>query len=216
MPVNGLAHYNHSFQEIQSIISNYINLPTWQPTHIMNIEIISGSPRQQSITYRLALFLMKHLSNKTNHQVNIIDVRKWNFPTLQEVVYSSIENTPEHYKPLAQRMFAADAFIIVTPEYNGSYTPAMKNLFDHFPKQMHKPFGIATASPGALGGVRAALALQHLVMALFGIASPYMMVVPQIDKKFDTEGNLVDEAFTGSINNFVQEFLWLSERLHSM
>ncbi len=43
-------------------------------------------------------------------------------------------------------MFAANAFIIVTPEYNGSYTPAMKNLFDHFPKQIHKPFGIVTAS----------------------------------------------------------------------
>lgn len=181
----------------------------------MNIEIVSGSPRQQSITYRLALFLMRHLRTKTNHEVNIIDVREWNFPTLQEVVYSSVDNTPEHYKPLAQRMFAANAFIIVTPEYNGSYTPAMKNLFDHFPKQMHKSFGLATGSPGALGGVRAALALQHLVMALFGIASPYMMVVPQIDKKFDTEGNLVDEAFTGSINNFVQEFLWLSERLYS-
>ena len=122
----------------------------------MNIEIISGSPRKQSVTYRLALFLKKHLSNKTNHQVNIIDVREWNFPTLQEEVYSSVENTPEHYKPLAKRMFAADAFIIVTPEYNGSYTPAMKNLFDHFPKQMHKPFGIVTASPGALGGIRAA------------------------------------------------------------
>ena len=179
----------------------------------MKIEIVSGSPRQESITYRLALFLKKQFEEKTKHEINIIDVREWNFPTLQEVVYSSVDNTPEHYKPLAQRMFAADAFIVVTPEYNGSYTPAMKNLFDHFPKQMHKPFGIVTGSPGALGGVRAALAVQLLVMALFGIASPYMMVTPQVDKKFDAEGNLTDLAFEHSVNSFIQEFLWLAERL---
>jgi NAD(P)H-dependent FMN reductase len=181
----------------------------------MNIEIVSGSPREQSITFRLALFLQKHLREKTDHTVNIIDVREWNFPTLQEEVYASVENTPDPYKPLAERMFAADGFIMVTPEYNGSYTPPLKNLFDHFPKQMHKPFGIVTASPGALGGIRAALQLQTLIMALFGIASPYMMVTPQVEKKFDAEGNLVDQSFASAINNFVAEYLWLLDKVRS-
>jgi NAD(P)H-dependent FMN reductase len=179
----------------------------------MNIEIVSGSPRVESITFRLALFLQKHLSEKTGYNVRIIDVREWNFPTLQEEVYSSVEKTPDPYKPLAERIFAADAFIMVTPEYNGSYTPPLKNLFDHFPKQMHKPFGIVTASPGALGGIRAALQLQSLILALFGIPSPYMMVTPQVEKKFDAEGNLVDQSFNSAINSFVAEFLWLLEKL---
>ena len=179
----------------------------------MNIEIISGSPRQESVTYRLALFLKKHLTETTSHHTDIIDVREWNFPALQQEVYSSEEKTPDQYKPLARRMFAADAFIIVTPEYNGSYTPSMKNLFDHFPKQMHKTFGIATASTGGYGGLRASQQLQLLIMALFGIASPYMLVVPFVDKKFDAEGNLTDESFTNSIHSFCTEFFWLAERL---
>lgn len=179
----------------------------------MNIEIVSGSPRRESVTFRIALFLQKHIQEKTAHVVNIIDVRKWNFPTLQEEVYSSVSNTPEHYKPLAQRMFTADAFIIVTPEYNGSYTPPMKNLFDHFPKQMHKAFGIVTASTGSLGGIRASQQLQLLICALFGIPSPYMLVTPQVDKKFDREGKLLDPSFSNSVHNFVAEFLWLAERL---
>lgn len=179
----------------------------------MNIEIVSGSPRKESITYRVALFLQKHLRETKEHNVNIIDVREWHFPTLQEVVYSSVDNTPDNYKPLATRMFAADAFICLTPEYNGSYTPPLKNLFDHFPKQMHKVFGIVTASPGALGGIRAALQLQMLVYALFGIGSPYMLVTPQVDKKFDAEGNLIDQSFQNSINTFCTEFLWLLEKV---
>lgn len=178
----------------------------------MNIEIVSGSPRKESVTFRVALFLQKLLKEKTQHNINIIDVREWNFPTLQEEVYASVEKTPDPYKPLAKRMFEADAFIIVTPEYNGSYTPPMKNLFDHFPKQMHKTFGLVTASVGAMGGMRASQQLFLLVAALFGIASPYMLIVPAVDKKFDAEGTLVDETFTNSVNTFVREFLWLGER----
>lgn len=179
----------------------------------MNIEIVSGSPRKESKTYRMALYLQKALQQRTSHQVNIIDVRTWHFSTLQEAVYSSIDTTPDHYKPLARRMFAADAFIIVTPEYNGSYTPAMKNLFDHFPKQLHKPFGIVTASTGALGGMRASQQLLLLVCALFGIPSPYMLITPFVDKKFDEEARLVDESFLHTINVFLHEFLWLAEQL---
>lgn len=179
----------------------------------MNIEIVSGSPRQESVTFRIALFLQKHLQEKTSHVINIIDVREWNFPALQEEVYSSVDNTPVHYKPLAKRMFESDAFIIVTPEYNGSYTPSMKNIFDHFPKQMHKAFGIVTASTGSLGGIRASQQLQLLICALFGIPSPFMLVTPQADKKFDKEGNLSDQSFSNTIHNFVSEFLWLAERL---
>jgi NAD(P)H-dependent FMN reductase len=110
-------------------------------------------------------------------------------------------------------MFAADAFILVSPEYNGSYSPAMKNLLDHFPKQHHKPFGIVTASPGPLGGIRASQQMQLLINALFGIASPYMLIVSAVDKKFDADGNLVDQSYQNNVHNFVTEYLWLAESL---
>ncbi len=179
----------------------------------MNIEIISGSPRKDSVTNRLALFLKHYLSAKTSHKVNIIDVRDWNLPLLQQV-YRSVEHTPDAFKPLAERMLAADAFILVTPEYNGSYSPALQNLLDHFPKQSHKAFGIATASVGALGGIRASQQLLLLIPALFGVASPHMLVTPFVDKKFNEKGELEDASFEKSVETFVNEFLWLSETLH--
>lgn len=179
----------------------------------MNIEIISGSPRKDSITYRMVLYLQKYLSEKVRHNINIIDVRDWKINVLQQEVFRSEDMAPEALQPLAKRMFDADAFIIVTPEYNGSYTPAVKNLFDHFPKQSHKLFGIVTASPGALGGVRAALQLQILVYALFGIGSPHMLITPVVEKKFDESGNLTDPGFQKNIDVFVEEFLWLAEKL---
>ncbi len=85
----------------------------------------------------------------------IIDMKDWNLPPCNRFLHL-LTDTPDEFKPFSKRIFEADAFILVTPEYNGSYSPAMKNLLDHFPKQHHKPFGIVTASPGALGGISAA------------------------------------------------------------
>jgi len=178
----------------------------------MKIEIISGSPRNNSVTHRAALFLEKWIQQETSHEANIINMQEWELPTLQEV-WSSPEKTPAVFKPLAKRIFEADAFILVTPEYNGSYTPAMKNLLDHFPKQHHKTFGIVTASTGALGGIRAAQQLLLLVPALFGIVSPYLLVIPAVDQKFSPEGEILDESFFNKVHNFISEFLWLAENL---
>jgi NAD(P)H-dependent FMN reductase len=178
----------------------------------MRIAIISGSPRGTSITHRVALHLQQVLQNTTDHDIEIIDLREVEMPQLQ-TVFTSVEATPEEYKEVARSMFAADSFILVTPEYNGSYSAALKNLLDHFPKQHHKAFAIATASPGGLGGVRAALQLQELIYALFGIGSPYMLVTPQVDKKFDAEGNLLDESFRKAVDVFIKEFLWLAEKV---
>jgi multimeric flavodoxin WrbA len=116
----------------------------------MKIEIISGSPRNAGVTKRVALHLKRWLQSNTDHKADLIDLNKWNLPPVQSV-FVSVDKTPDEFQPLAERMFDANAFILVTPEYNGSYSPAIKNLLDHFPKQHHKPFGIVTASPGAMG-----------------------------------------------------------------
>lgn len=178
----------------------------------MRIEIISGSPRTNSVTRRVAIHLHHVLSQTTDHEIGVIDMKEWDLPSMQ-TVFTSVGNTPDQWKPLSERVFAADAFILVSPEYNGSYAPALKNLLDHFPKQHHKVFAIATASPGPMGGMRATQQMLLLVSALFGIASPYLLIVPGIDKKFDKDGNLLDESFRHNIHNFTAEFLWLAENL---
>ncbi len=178
----------------------------------MNIAIITGSPRQGSVTFRLALFLKSQLEEKTAHTIDIIDVRDWNLPLLQDV-FSTMEKTPDIYKPLAKLMFAADAFILVTPEYNGSYSPALQNLLDHFPKQARKAFGLAPASVGGMGGMRSSQQLLLLVPGLFGVASPHMLITPFVDKKFSEDGVLLDSSFQKPTDTFINEFLWLAETL---
>lgn len=178
----------------------------------MRIEIISGSANQTSITFRAALALQTWLIKATTHDIGLIDCRTFRLPALEKV-FNSVDNTPDEFKHIAEKMFGADGFILVTPEYNGSFSPALKNLLDHFPKQLHKPFGIVTASNGGMGGMRAAQQLILLSAALFGVVCPQLLIIPQVDKKFEEDGTLLDDKFYNNINNFVAEYLWLAERL---
>lgn len=179
----------------------------------MNIEIISGSPRKESVTVRLAVYLQQYLQNALPEaQVGIIDMRQHHLGSFNHV-YTTPEHAPAEHTILAQRMHAANAFIIVTPEYNGTYTAEVKNLFDRFPKQSKKPFGIVTASTGPLGGARSTQALLLLVPALGGIASPQMLITPQVDKKFSADGELIDTGFQKSIDVFTQDYIWLVQHL---
>lgn len=178
----------------------------------MKIEIISGSPRINSVTRRVALHLKNVITETTEHEIDLIDMKDWVVPPVQSV-WTSVDKAPVEFQPLAKRILNADAYILLTPEYNGSYSPALKNLLDHFPKRHHKPFGIVTASPGAMGGMRASQQLLQLVPALFGITSPYMLITPAVDKKFNEQGELIDKSFQNAVHNFIAEFFWLAEKL---
>lgn len=179
---------------------------------MIHIEIIAGSPRQPSLNLRVAKYLHEQMQQQKDIHTGLIAMNAITFPFIQQV-WKNPGEAPEALRPVAERMFAADGFIVCTPEYNGGYSSAMKNLFDHFPKQNKKPFGIVTSSDGRMGGMRAAQQMLQLVPALFGIASPTLLVVPQADLKFDENGVLTDSSFEKNVHDFLTNYLWLVRKL---
>ena len=83
------------------------------------ILIISGSPRDKTVSLRLAKHLYSALKIKEDVEVELLDVREFNLPSIQ-VVWKSEDEVPSEYLPLFQKMKNADGFILVSPEYNGS------------------------------------------------------------------------------------------------
>ncbi len=88
----------------------------------------------------------------------------------------------------------------------------MKNLLDHYPKQHHNRWH-CDGFTGITRRLRASQQLLLLVPALFGLASPYMLIVPFVEKKFNADGTLADESFGNNVHNFMSEFMWLAEKL---
>ncbi|MCF8237612.1 MAG: NAD(P)H-dependent oxidoreductase [Saprospiraceae bacterium] len=180
----------------------------------MKIVIISGSPREQSVSHRIARHLFERLSGSADLELAFIDMQtEWLQPIQQ--VWKNESLIPEDKLSVYTNMDQADGFIIVSPEYNGGYSSVMKNFLDHFPKKIfhRKAWGIVTGSTGAMGGMRASQQLQLLGAALSAIISPRMLITPHMDKKFDETGHLLDTDFERQIEGFQSEFLWLTSRL---
>jgi len=100
---------------------------------------------------------------------------------------------------LRARIGAADALLIVTPEYNYSVPGVLKNAIDWASRPPEQPFdgkpiAIMGASPGALGTARAQYHLRQMFVFLNGMVlnRPEVMI-GSAAQRFDAEGRLADE-----------------------
>ncbi len=180
----------------------------------MKITLLSGSSRVNALSIRVANLLKNEIEkNYAQVQVQILDIRDFPLPFIENAwpTHDAIPTTHVALKPL---LFDADAVILISPEYNGSYSPVMKNLLDHFPKFSRKAFGICTYTNGAMGGMRAAMQMQQLICGIFGVPCPQMLLIGGVEKKIDENGQLIDPTFQRSIDGFLTEFIWLSQSIY--
>ncbi|MDJ1473313.1 NAD(P)H-dependent oxidoreductase [Cytophagaceae bacterium DM2B3-1] len=181
----------------------------------MNLTIVSASTRIGRQSHRVALGLKNYFAQFSHVNLTIADLADYPIPLFEEVAQRHPNPQPSVIE-LGKILHQSDAFLFVTPEYNGSYTPALKNMVDTYNKTefARKAIGIVTVTTGGLGGMRAAMQMQQLIPALFAIAAPHMLLVPHMTQKFDEEGNLIDEHYLKNLDHFAKEFLWLAEAVY--
>ena len=182
----------------------------------MNITIVSASTRNERETHKVALGLYKKLVSYPGYEPFILDLKEANLPMFTEIMSKLPEPDPR-INDVYVKLNQADAILFVTPEYNGSYSAPLKNMADFYPKSTfsRKAIGIVTVSSGILGGMRAAMQLQQFILAIGGVASPQMLLVPVVQTKFDSHGDVIDENFTKNIDLFIKEFTWLANALNT-
>lgn len=181
----------------------------------MNIAIISGSIRENASTRRVGTHLLSRLNGLESVRPSLIDLTEYEYPLWKEVFHREVSPPPACVE-LHDKLQAADAMIFVTPEYNGSYSLALKNMIDYFGIKVfeRKVIGVSAVSTGALGGIRSALQLQQLVLAIYAIPVPQMLLIPNIQHGFDEDGNLTNESLERSISLFIKDFLWYAEAIY--
>src|SRR5688572_12467762 len=97
---------------------------------------------------------------------------------------------------LAALYKSADAFVVVTAEYNHSIPPALSNLLDHFLEEYFwRPSAIVCYSAGQFGGVRAAMRLRAMLCELGTPSIPSLLPVPTVQDAFDDEGHPKVDAY---------------------
>ena len=137
------------------------------------------------------------------------------------------QGTPPDVMKLKEVLDEHPAWIICSPEYNGSYTALLKNTLDwaSSPVKNHaywsdssKPFagkvvGLLSASPGALGGLRSLSHLSPLLLNLQCWLCPQQFALGRAGSAFDAQGQLQDATHQASVAAVVDQVLWAAKRL---
>jgi NAD(P)H-dependent FMN reductase len=125
-------------------------------------------------------------------------------------------SAPPSLERLAALFRAADAFVIVSAEYNHSIPPALSNLLDHFLEEYFwRPSAIVCYSAGPFGGVRAAMQLRAMLCELGMPSISSLLPVPRVQAALDVDGNPLDEALGRRFNRFAAELEWYAEALRA-
>ena len=115
---------------------------------------------------------------------------------------------------LAGQIKAADAFIIVSGEYNHSIPPALSNLLDHFLEEYFwRPSAIVCYSAGAFGGVRAAMQLRAMLGELGTPSIPSLLPIPAVQEAFDDEGRPRDAVYHQRAEGSLTSWKWYARAL---
>jgi chromate reductase, NAD(P)H dehydrogenase (quinone) len=140
-------------------------------------------------------------------------------------LYNQELDTPEHMpaavRQLKDRIAAADALLLATPEYNYSVSGVLKNAIDWAsrPRQssplLGKPAAIASVG-GRFGGVRAQLHLRQIGLELgLQLLGKPELIVPAGWEKFDAAGNLTHDPTRHELRALLEALAAWTARLRA-
>ena len=179
----------------------------------MNVLGISGSLRQASYN-TMALRAAQKLAPE-GMRIEIADIST--IPLYNEDVRTA--GYPDSVTQLKERVRAADAVLLVTPEYNFSIPGVLKNTLDWLsrppaPPFDGKPVAIMGASPGMVGTARVQYHLRQVLLFLntFTVNKPEVFI-NLAASKFSPEGELTDAPTTQVIAELLVSLQKLKQRL---
>jgi NAD(P)H-dependent FMN reductase len=180
----------------------------------VNIAVLVGTVRSDRKGIRAARYVERHLGER-GHAVTIVDPLALQLPVLDRMYKEYPKGTaPPVLEQLATLYRAADAFVVVSGEYNHSVPPALSNLLDHFLEEYFwRPSAIVCYSAGAFGGVRAAMQLRAMLCELGMPSIPSLFPLPRVQDVLNEEGQAADAGIDRRFMRFAAELEWYAEAL---
>lgn len=125
------------------------------PGGMLKIAIIVGSTRPGRKADAVAAWVHGLASKRSDAQFEIVDIKDFNLPLLDEPVPPSMgKYSQDHTKAWSAKIASFDAFVFVTPEYNHATSGALKNAIDFLYKEWNNK-AAGFVGYGSAGGVRA-------------------------------------------------------------
>jgi NAD(P)H-dependent FMN reductase len=176
----------------------------------VTIAVLAGTTRVQRESIKAAQFIAEIGKQQPGVEIIFVDPKDFNFP--------GDGNDPEGKDPRYSEITAnADAFFVVTPEYNHSFPGSLKRMLDsELQTYNHKPVAFAGCSNGNWGGTRAVESLVPAVRETGLVVMSWDVYFPYVDKKFDEQGQILPEykeRYEKSVSKLYKELIWFARML---
>ena len=198
-------------------------MPHTSPASLL---VFAGSTRQQSFNRKLA-HAAAAIARDAGASVTLLELADFDIPMYDADLEAT--GTPADVMRLKDILWRHRAWVICSPEYNGSYTALLKNTIDWVssPVKDHavwhdstlayrnKVVGMLSASSGGLGGLRAQSHLAPLLVGLGCWLAPRAHAVKSAATAFDAQGALQHAHDRDGVHAVVKQVLWAAKKLGS-
>ena len=186
------------------------------------ILVIPGSLRTGSLNAKLAAVAAYQIA-QAGAEVTRISLADFALP-IYDGDLQTRSGVPKNAINLKRMIGAHHGVLIVTPEYNSSVPALVKNTIDWITRVQdphevrgqvfrEKPFAIAAASEGRLGGTRALAALRLILSACHAIVVPNQLALSFADQAYDDMDRLKKEADIEALKALVRQLIDVSQHM---
>src|SRR5437868_11274442 len=188
----------------------------------LKILVIPGSLRTGSLNAKLAAAIAHQLV-AAGAEVTRISLADFPLPIYDGDLQAK-SGVPKHAVNLKRMMGAHHGVLIVTPEYNSSVPPLVKNTIDWITRVQdahetrgqvfrERAFAIAAASESRLGGTRSLAALRLILTACHATVIPNQLALSFAGQAYDDMDRLKHPADIEALNALVRQLIDVSQRM---
>jgi NAD(P)H-dependent FMN reductase len=189
----------------------------------VKLHIIVGSTRPTRAADKVIPWVTSTAALHEAFETEILDLRDWHLPMFGEHMGSVGDpQDPSYSDEIVRRwnrkIAEADAYLIITPEYNHSIPGELKNAIDNVFVSFafrNKVMAFVGYSGGVGGGIRAIEHLNQVAVELEAMPLRSTVIVPFVDAAFAAGGEPADPAAAVSLQIALDDLAWWAAALHA-
>ena len=189
----------------------------------MKLQIIVGSTRPTRAADKVLPWITAAAAQHPEFETEVLDLRDWQLPLFAEH-WGSIGDpadpaySDEVVRRWNRKVAEADAYLIITPEYNHSVPGELKNAIDNVFVSFafrNKPMAFAGYSGGVGGGIRAIEHLNQIATEVEAVPLRSTVIVPFVEQAFTGDGQPKDPTADVSLQIALDDLAWWASALRA-
>ncbi|NUS90877.1 MAG: NAD(P)H-dependent oxidoreductase [Nocardia sp.] len=183
-------------------------------TDILRTAVIIGSTRDGRFGPVAADWIAGHIAEREDMTADLIDLVQTPLPTVFPAFGQALsDEVVAQLGAVSPRLAQADAFVIVTPEYNHSFPASLKNALDWHNEQWHaKPVGFVSYG-GLAGGLRAVEHLRVVLAELHAVTIRNTVSFHNYGEVFGVDGKPTDPGCDVAAEAMLDQLSWWGQSL---